>query len=63
MNKCARCNEEIGEPRKAWKEMKGWVSPEGAKGFTLAEPTGRMMHATCLTLEKSGVRTGQETLA
>lgn len=60
---CARCHKPIEEPRKAWKEMKGWVSPTGAKGFTQAQPTGRLMHESCLVLERSGIPDGQGLLA
>lgn len=38
---CKLCGREITEPKKAWREHIGWVSPRGAKGMTGASNTER----------------------
>lgn len=59
---CKLCGEEITEPRQAWRESIGWVSPHGAKGMTLATQTGQLAHDSCIRLMKLGIAPKQETL-
>lgn len=59
---CKLCGKEIVSPRTAWKEQTGWVSPVGAKGMTLAHPTGDLAHAECVNLIRLGVDVKQESL-
>lgn len=59
---CSFCGKPILDDRYAWKEMRGWVSPMGAKGLTLSQPTGEYAHAACINLQKSGNLVGQESL-
>ena len=60
---CKLCGRPIDSPRSAWKESKGWVSPHGAKGMTLAKPTGELAHPECVQLLKVGVNIEQSSLA
>jgi hypothetical protein len=59
---CSLCGKPILNPRRAWRESKGWVSPDGAKGMTLAKPTGQVAHAECVSLAKHGVSPEQGKL-
>jgi len=59
---CKLCGREILEPRQAWREAVGWVSPRGAKGMTAERKTGELAHAECISLLRSGVDVHQETL-
>lgn len=60
---CVHCGEAISNPKTAWKEMRGWVSPEGAKGFTQAKPTGRLIHESCMAVFRGdGPIPGQTTI-
>lgn len=59
---CKLCGEPITEPRQAWRESIGWVSPHGAKGMTLAVQTGALAHDQCIRLKKLGIQPEQESL-
>ena len=59
---CKLCGKQILDPRRAWRESKGWVSPDGAKGMTLAKQTGEAAHAECVSLAKYGVSPEQQKL-
>ena len=59
---CSMCGRPIENPRRAWRESTGWVSPDGAKGMTLAQQTGKLAHAECVSLAKHGVSVGQQRL-
>lgn len=61
-NVCKLCGKPIEVMRTAWREQTGWVSPVGAKGMTLAKPTGDLAHAECISLLRLGVNVDQETL-
>lgn len=52
---CALCGQEIlGDDRRAaWKQMVGWVSPQGSKAMTATKPTGALAHATCIVRLKN----------
>lgn len=61
------CNptcERVVDPRHAWREVQGWVSPatEGAKNFKQDDATGRYMCAGCFALHKDGMALGQGRL-
>lgn len=59
---CKLCGREITDPRRAWKESTGWVNPTGAKGMTLAHPTGELAHDECVNLLRLKVPINQERL-
>jgi hypothetical protein len=59
---CKLCGKEIEQPRQAWREAVGWVSPIGAKGMTAERKTGELAHAECISLLRAGVDVRQETL-
>lgn len=59
---CKLCGQEIEQPRAAWREAVGWVSPVGAKGMTAEQKTGELAHAECISLLRAGVSVKQETL-
>lgn len=62
MMTCKLCGQEIEEPRRAWKEQIGWVSPHGAKSMTGAEQTGELAHPECINLLRAKVPITQEAL-
>lgn len=62
MTACKLCGREIDNPRQAWREQTGWVSPVGAKAMTGAQATGELAHAECVSLLRSGVAIGQDSL-
>lgn len=62
MTCCALCQQEVFEPKKAWKQMVGWVSPHGSKAMTQTHPTGAVAHAECIVALKQGVSVTQERL-
>ena len=59
---CKVCGKPITQPRSAWRESIGWVSPSGAKGMTAAHQTGELAHAECVALLRSGVNLEQRAL-
>ena len=59
---CKLCGKPITEPRHAWRESVGWVSPVGAKGMTLATQTGQLAHSECVNLLRLKVPVAQESL-
>ena len=59
---CKICGRPIDQLRQAWKEQVGWVSPHGAKSMTGAKATGELAHAECVSLLRSGVAVGQDSL-
>lgn len=63
MTECKLCGLPIEDPRKAWREACGWVSPNGAKAMTGATQTGELAHAECVTMLRAGVNVEQQTLA
>lgn len=58
---CKLCGRMIEQPRSAWREAVGWVSPIGAKGMTAEHKTGELAHAECIALLKAGVNVAQES--
>jgi hypothetical protein len=56
---CELCNQEIEEPREAWRQATGWVNPKGAKAMTGMQQTGKLAHATCITALRAGVAPSQ----
>lgn len=60
--RCSLCNRELDDPREAWRESAGWVSPRGAKGMTGAHQTGRLACSTCITAIRAGVAPTQTEL-
>lgn len=59
---CKVCGQPIENTRQAWRESTGWVSPVGAKGMTLAHPTGELAHPECISLLRAGVDVRQQAL-
>jgi len=59
---CKLCGKEITQPRSAWREAVGWVSPNGAKAMTGAHQTGQLAHEECVALQRAGVAVEQTSL-
>jgi hypothetical protein len=59
---CKLCGQSVDDPREAWRESVGWVSPHGAKAMTGAQQTGELAHATCVAAIRAGVNAGQVSL-
>jgi hypothetical protein len=60
--RCELCSQEIEEPKSAWRQSVGWVSPNGAKAMTGATQTGKLAHATCVVRLREGLNARQESL-
>jgi len=58
---CKLCGNPIHQPRQAWKEQIGWVSPHGAKSMTGAWQTGELAHPECINLLRAKVPIEQES--
>ena len=59
---CKLCGRPLENVRQAWREQMGWVSPKGAKSMTGAKPTGELAHPECVSLLRSRVAVGQDSL-
>lgn len=62
MIRCELCGREIDQPKSAWRQSVGWVSPNGAKSMTGAMQTGKLAHATCVVRLREGFNVHQESL-
>lgn len=62
MIRCELCGREIDEPKSAWRQSVGWVSPNGAKSMTGATQTGKLAHSTCVVRLREGFNVHQESL-
>lgn len=62
MIRCKLCGREITEPKKAWREHLGWVSPIGSKSMTGARNTGELAHPECIVYLREKLDPGQEKL-
>lgn len=62
MIRCALCRQPIEDPRKAWKQQVGWVSPVGSKAMTGAEATGELAHPECIVRLRMKMPAAQGTL-
>ena len=59
---CKLCGKPIDDPRNAWREAVGWVTPRGAKGMTGERKTGQLAHPECITRMRAGFSPEQDSI-
>lgn len=59
---CKLCGNPILEPRDAWREAIGWVTPVGAKGMTGEHKTGELAHPECIAKLRLNISPAQESI-
>jgi hypothetical protein len=59
---CKLCGQPIENPKSAWREHLGWVSPIGAKSMMGARNTGELAHPECITKIRAKVSVEQTSL-
>lgn len=59
---CKLCGQPVADPRDAWREAIGWVTPRGAKGMTAERKTGELAHPECIGKLRLGISPEQDSI-